>query len=119
MVFDEDYEKIYNLDLVPLTGKALSEHVGPVYSEDETSVNYNIPLPLFAKLDYDAVPPKMQPLYCLQMNLLSMGICTRETDTRSTIERLVSTCRRINKEVLPLSVVVKPGKYTGFEVLDP
>ena len=35
LVGEEDYHKIYNVDLVPLTGKSMSEHLGPRYSAEE------------------------------------------------------------------------------------
>ena len=119
LVEEDEYKKIYNVELVPLTGKSMEDHVGPRYSPEENpTVPTVTPLPVFARLDFEQVPITMQPTLCLQEWLQCRGCVKRKTDTRAIVERNVKIMIAVGRHVLPPSIKFTPGKCTGFEALD-
>ena len=118
IVNEEDYCKVYYLELPPLTGEPLSAHSGPKYSVAENEdVSTNEALPPFARLDFSVVPVEMQPSCVLKDWLRARRVVPRRGDERATLERMVKTCMSLKKTVAPPALQLKSGKYNSFEAL--
>lgn len=113
------YDDVYHVrNIVPLTGKSVNEERGPCYSAAENAtIDSNVTLPTFARLDLKQVPLQAQPILCMKHWLQARGIKTLQNDSRSIIERNVRWALTNNKTVLPPSIKVLMGKYDGFEAL--
>ena len=113
------YDDVYHVrNIVPLTGKSVDEERGPCYSAAENAtIDSNVTLPTFARLDLKQVPLQAQPILCMKLWLQARGIKTLQNDSRSIIERNVRWALTNNKPVLPPSIKVLMGKYDGFEAL--
>lgn len=113
-----DYDSYFHGKFLPSTMQPPSQLKGPLYSDDENpKVSQNVPLPLFARLDFEAVPVEMQPDHVLENFLLARGVVRRPRDTRAHLEYIVRVVIELNHMVLPPELQPKQGKYTGFEAL--
>ena len=62
----EQYGSIYDVDILPLNGGSIDQQEGPRYSAEENPhVLVEELLPIFARLDFDAIPTEYQPTQCL------------------------------------------------------
>jgi hypothetical protein len=93
----------------------------PLYTSAENpKVPTSTPLPVFARLHFDAIPASLHDDFVIRRWLMCRGIQTYKTvDKRAALEKLVQRVVELGGlKVFPPSINIQDKKYTGFEILD-
>jgi len=101
----------------PRDGSVIQQYEWPCYGETELAPGQK--LPVYARLDFDAIPIQLQPNFVLVMWLAARGVRVGSTEIREHLEYLVEHAEHLQCPILPPHTQITSHKYTGFEVLKP
>lgn len=105
--------------LLRFDGREPATFKPPTYSKEENpDVDETCVLPLYARLDFDKLPVKVQPTDILLTWLSARGIHLLAED-RNVIEAYVAKARELNTFVLEPDLQPKDNPYNWFDVLCP
>jgi len=111
----KDFATLKNL--LRFEGRPPKVYDAPKYEKsDNARYNGTLALPLFARLDFNAMPAVLQPKDILIAWLNARGIQVNSGDRSSLLEK-VNRRIELGKEVCHPSIVPKDKPYSGFEVI--